>query len=115
MRIELVVVPDCPHTDAAGALMRRALDDVGLRSLSFEVVTVESVSEADELHFVGSPTFMVEGRDLFDEPIRPAALACRIYRGQRLPELPRPASSAERSGSSVCFAVNDRGTRRRPR
>ena len=87
MRIELMVVPDCPHEDAAGALMRRALDDVGLGSLSFEVVTVESVSVADELHFLGSPTFMVDGRDLFDEPTRPAALACRIYRGQPLPEL----------------------------
>ena len=68
MRIELVVVRDCRHEEAAGALLRRALDDIGLGSLSFEVIVVESPSMADEMHFLGSPTFMVEGRDLFDEP-----------------------------------------------
>ena len=88
MRIELVVVPNCPHEEEAGALLRRALDDIGLGSLSFEVVMVESPSVADEMQFLGSPTFMVEGRDLFDEPGRPAALACRIYPGgQPLPGL----------------------------
>src|SRR4051794_2434237 len=88
MRIELVVVPDCPHEEAAGALLRRALDDIGLRSQSFEGVTVESLSVAEEMHFLGSPTFVVDGRDLFDEPGRPAAVACRIYPGgQPLPGL----------------------------
>lgn len=88
MRIELVVVRDCPHEAAAGALLRGALDDIGLGSQSFEVVAVESPSVAEEMHFLGSPTFMVEGRDLFDEPGRPAAVACRIYPpGQPLPGL----------------------------
>lgn len=88
MRIELVVVSKCPHEQPAGALLRRALDDIGLGSQSFEVVMVESPSMAEAMHFLGSPTFMVEGRDLFDEPGRPAALACRIYpSGQPVPGL----------------------------
>jgi hypothetical protein len=88
MRIELIVVPDCPHEEAAAAVLRRALDDIGLGSQSFEVVMVESPAVAEQMHFLGSPTFMVEGRDLFDEPGRRAALACRIYPGgQPLPGL----------------------------
>jgi hypothetical protein len=88
MRIELLVVPDCPHEEAAGVLLRRGLDDIGLGSQSFEVVVVESPAVAEQMHFLGSPTFMVEGRDLFDEPRRAAAVACRIYPGgQPMPGL----------------------------
>jgi hypothetical protein len=88
MRIELVVVADCPHEQAAGALLRRALDDIGLGSVPFEVIVVEGQSMADELQFVGSPTFRVEGRDVFGEPDRPAVVACRIYpEGDPLPSL----------------------------
>jgi hypothetical protein len=88
MRIELVAVADCPHVEAAAILLRGALDDIGLGSQSFEVVMVESPAVAERMHFIGSPSFMVEGRDLFDEPGRPAALACRIYPGgQPLPGL----------------------------
>ena len=94
MRIALVVVRDCPHEQAAGALLGRALDDIGLGSQSFEVVVVESPSVAEEMHFLGSPTFMVEGRDLFDEPDRPAAMACRIYPGGQ--PLPRWVSCVAR-------------------
>ncbi|MEO6117111.1 MAG: hypothetical protein ABIP57_01135 [Jatrophihabitantaceae bacterium] len=87
MRIELVVVADCPHEEAAGDLMCEALDDIGLGSEAFDVIVVEGQSMADGLHFVGSPTFRVEGRDLFDEPHRPTAVACRIYPAGPLPSL----------------------------
>ncbi|GGM18623.1 hypothetical protein GCM10011594_43380 [Nakamurella endophytica] len=83
MRIKLVVLADCPHEEAAAALLRGALDDIGLGSQSFEVVMVESPAMAEQMHFLGSPTFTVEGRDLFDEPGRTAALACRVYPGGR--------------------------------
>lgn len=86
VQVELVVVPGCPHEQAAAALLRRALDDIGLGSQPFEVVVVDSQSVADAMHFLGSPTFMVDGCDVIDEPARPAALACRIYReGHPLP------------------------------
>ena len=87
MRIELAVVADCPHEEAATALLRQALDDIGLGPESFSVRVVESQSVADELNFRGSPSFMVGGRDLFDEPGRPPAVACRIYPSGPLPSL----------------------------
>jgi len=88
MKIALVVVTGCPHQEAAEVLLRRALDDIGLGSRSFDVVVVESQAEAEELGFLGSPSFLVEGRDLFALPGRPAGMACRVYgQGQALPEL----------------------------
>jgi hypothetical protein len=88
MRIELLVVPGCPNEEAAAALLRRALDDIGLGSQSFQVVMVKSWAAAEAMHLLGSPAFTVEGRDLFDEPGRAAALACRTYPGgQPLPGL----------------------------
>jgi hypothetical protein len=88
VRIELLVVADCPHEEAAAALLRRALDDIGLESQSFEAVVIDRPAVAEKMDFLGSPTFTVEGRDLFDEPGQPSALACRIYpRGQPLPGL----------------------------
>lgn len=87
MRIELAVVADCPHEEAAAALLRQALDDIGLGSESISVRVVESQLVADELNYLGSPSFMVEGRDLFAKPGRPAVVACRIYPSGPLPSL----------------------------
>lgn len=86
MRIELAVVGECPHEEAATALLRQALDDIGLGSESFSVKVVETQSAADELNFLGSPSFMVDGRDLFAAAGRPA-VACRLYPDGPLPSL----------------------------
>ena len=88
MLIELVVVPECPQEAPAAALLRSALNDIGLQAVSFQVRTVDSPAVAQEIGFVGSPTFMAQGRDLFEEPGRAAAVACRLYPGgQVLPSV----------------------------
>jgi hypothetical protein len=80
MDVQLLVVPDCAHGDDAAALLRRGLDDIGLGAVAFETVVVSDPARAAELSFVGSPSFMVDGRDLFAEPDVAPALACRLYR-----------------------------------
>jgi len=45
MEIELLVVPDCPHQEAAEDLLRTALADVGLPS-SYRVLTVSDAKDA---------------------------------------------------------------------
>lgn len=82
VRIELLVVPECPHEPAAAQVLTQALADVGLGSVGYSVAVVESQEEADRRHFVGSPTIAVDGADLFPEPTRPASLACRLYPGR---------------------------------
>jgi hypothetical protein len=81
MDVELLVVPDCPNEVQAAAILRSALDDVGLKSVGFTVTVIDAQDAAERRHFVGSPTITVNGRDLFDEPGRPSSVACRIYPG----------------------------------
>lgn len=81
MNIELLVVPDCPNQEATGALLRTALDDLGLGSVGFRVTLVDTQKAAERLHFIGSPTISVNGEDIFAEPSRPASVACRLYPG----------------------------------
>lgn len=79
MDIEIVVVPDCPNEAPAAELLRRALDDAGLNGTDFTTRTVTDRAEAELTGFTGSPTILIDGRDPFAEPGRPAGLACRVY------------------------------------
>jgi len=77
--VELLVVPDCPGEAAASALLRGALDDIGLTGVTFETTLVDTQQSAEQRGFVGSPTILINGNDPFAGPGQPAALACRIY------------------------------------
>ncbi len=88
MRIELLVVPQCPHESVAAEVLTQALADIGLGSVDFTVTVIDSQEDADRRHFIGSPTICVEGEDVFSEPGRPAAVACRVYPGLR-PGVPK--------------------------
>ncbi|MFI6147410.1 class I SAM-dependent methyltransferase [Streptomyces sp. NPDC051109] len=79
MDIEILVVPDCPHTESAAELLRQALDEVGLHSATVTTRVVTGHLEAEQRGFTGSPTFLIDGRDPFAEAGRPAGLACRVY------------------------------------
>jgi hypothetical protein len=79
MNVELLLVADCPHAPAAAALLRRALDDLGLRDLVYSTTTITTEEQAAERGFAGSPSFHVDGTDLFPLPGNPTALACRLY------------------------------------
>jgi hypothetical protein len=40
MDVELLVVPDCPHEKPAAMLLRSALDDIGLRTVEFQLTVI---------------------------------------------------------------------------
>jgi hypothetical protein len=80
MDIELLVVPDCPNGPVAAALLRTALDDVGLTGSTFRTTVIDTQQRAEQRGFTGSPTILIGGLDPFVEPGRAPALACRIYR-----------------------------------
>ena len=79
MDIELLVVEDCPHAPAAAALLRHALDDLGLRDIAYRTTTITTEEQAVERGFAGSPSFHVNGNDVFPLPGNPTAVACRLY------------------------------------
>lgn len=79
MDVEVLVVADCPHEGSAVTLVRRALDDVGLKRVPIRIRVVASQRDAEELGFVGSPTIRIDGDDPFDSHGMTAGLACRVY------------------------------------
>jgi len=79
MNIELLLVPSCPHQAAAENLLRTALADIGLPT-DFQTLTV--TDEQTEPGFAGSPTFRVEGVDLFPASGQSGGVSCRLYRSE---------------------------------
>jgi hypothetical protein len=79
MDCELLVVPDCSRATAAEVLFRAVLPDAGL-PVAVDVVVIADQWSAARRGFVGSPSFFVNGHDLFPVPEAPAAVACRVYR-----------------------------------
>ncbi|KRE37380.1 hypothetical protein ASG73_06775 [Janibacter sp. Soil728] len=84
MRIDLLVVPDCPNEQPALALLRECLSEMGLSGVGVHVTTIDNQAEAERRGFVGSPTILIDGVDPFAVPGAAAALACRMYPGGQL-------------------------------
>lgn len=77
-RVELRWWEGCPsHADAVH-LLEATLDDIRRGDVTILEREVSRRSEAAELSFPGSPTFVVGGLDLFPTTA-PAALGCRAY------------------------------------
>lgn len=82
MKIEILWVPGCPNAAPALRRLRDVLATEGLRAEIQETV-VSDAATASRLHFPGSPTLRVNGRDV-EAGYRAdggAGLACRLYDG----------------------------------
>jgi hypothetical protein len=78
--VELRFWEGCPSHPAALADLRSALTELGLDPAGVAIREVTTEAEAAELGFIGSPTIIVDGDDLFDTGGQPPALTCRVYR-----------------------------------
>jgi hypothetical protein len=79
MDFELLTIPDCPHSSAARELFSRAAELEGNELALIAVSQIMTDKEAVASGFHGSPTFMVNGIDLFPSTTEPA-MTCRVYR-----------------------------------
>jgi hypothetical protein len=77
--IELLFWQGCPSHPEAKALLEQVLAELG-RDDEIVMTEVTSDEEAERLHFPGSPTIRVDGRDIDAAGAngRPS-LTCRIY------------------------------------
>lgn len=130
---EVFVVQDCPNHAGAERALRAALERVGLRSVPVNTTVVTSAEQAAEVGFAGSPSFHLDGQDLF--PADPtgdgaspamATLACRLYATAAGPAgLPEQdalvaavaargigGSAGRRSDRSLCSQVDSPGVDR---
>ncbi len=73
--------PDCPSHAEGLALLRDAAAAAGV-AVEIEAVAIVTDDQARERGFAGSPTYLIDGRDLFAVEGPPHAAvhdACRIY------------------------------------
>jgi len=79
MRIELFHIDDCPSWQSGLQNLETALREEGLEE-PVELVKVTDDASADQLKFLGSPSFHIDGKDLWPEERQSHALSCRLYR-----------------------------------
>jgi hypothetical protein len=84
--IEILAREDCPNRGMALVVVERVVDETGIPA-EIEVVDVESDSDAEEYRVLGSPTILVDGRDVDPDPSPRADYTSddRIYRTERGP------------------------------
>lgn len=78
VKVELLVVESCPNEAPARAALERAMEQVGLTA-PIDTVVIREAEAAEVRGFVGSPSFFIDGRDLFPAPGAKLGLACRVY------------------------------------
>ena len=80
MRVELVWWEGCPSYPEALRQLHEVLADEGLDPEIVELREVVSDEQAERERFLGSPTILVDGRDVAPADGQPVGLACRVYR-----------------------------------
>jgi hypothetical protein len=78
--IELVWWAGCPSTEPALAELQAALQDVGIPGAEVRMTEIRTDEEAQARAFVGSPTILVDGKDVAPPGEEPVGLNCRVYR-----------------------------------
>lgn len=91
--VELLYWEGCPSHPRALAELRDAMSVVGLEPGEVNVREVLTDEDAERAGFIGSPTILVDGRDVVDAMGEPVMLACRVYhrRDGRVSPTPDPA------------------------
>ena len=92
MKITFLYYEECPSHDVALGRLRQVMSEEGVQA-EIEIIKVETDEEAQRLHFVGSPTILINGRDIDPPPPDTYyALTCRAYRLEdgRMSPLPSP-------------------------
>jgi hypothetical protein len=79
-KIEVQYFDGCPHAPPAMELVKRYIQEHP--EIEMILTNVNDNAHAAEIKFRGSPTILVDGRDLFDAPIpENPHLSCRFYPG----------------------------------
>jgi hypothetical protein len=78
MEIELAYFDGCPSWKEGLENLKSALKAEGLQA-SISTVLVNDDAEAARIKFLGSPSFRVDGVDLWPEERKRFNLSCRVY------------------------------------
>jgi hypothetical protein len=79
MEIQFLYFEDCPSHEEALSRLRKVLKEEEITT-EISIEPVETEEQATRLHFAGSPTILIDGRDIDPQPHPYYALTCRAYR-----------------------------------
>ncbi len=77
--IELLYFDDCPSWAKGLENLKAALKDEGLNDADVQLVLVDNEEFAMKEKFLGSPSFRLNGEDLWPEERKSYHLGCRVY------------------------------------
>jgi hypothetical protein len=78
MNIELLYFKGCPSWKNALRNLKNALEIEAIQA-EVDLLEVKGNQEASRLKFLGSPSFRVDGQDLWPETRHAYRLNCRVY------------------------------------
>jgi hypothetical protein len=78
MKIDLLYFSDCPSYREGLENLKTALAAEGLQA-KIRMLPVEDEALAQRLKFLGSPSFQIDGQDLWAEQRQTYHLSCRVY------------------------------------
>jgi len=78
MKIELLYIDDCPSWEMGLQNLKAALHLEAIHA-DVDLVKIRDEADATRLGFLGSPSFRLDGRELWPEEREAYALSCRIY------------------------------------
>lgn len=78
MRVQLLYLEGCPHWSVAEDRLIEALARLGHHE-DVRRVRIDTLEQAQRIGFGGSPTILLNGRDLFATAHTAAVLGCRLY------------------------------------
>jgi hypothetical protein len=79
LNVEILQIDECPNSEEAGIRLQIALVAAGHTDTEVRHRMITTAQEAEATVFAGSPTILVDGRDLFPSEGQTNDLACRIY------------------------------------
>jgi hypothetical protein len=80
LTVDLLYYEDCPHYGEAAKALKEVLDEGGIEA-RLNMVKVAKGGEAEAFGFIGSPTILINGRDVEPEMDHrsPFQGHCRVY------------------------------------
>jgi hypothetical protein len=78
MDFEIQYFDACPSWQDAETMLAELLVELGIDS-SIQMRAIETHEDAIQHHFPGSPTFRLDGSDIFPVSHSDYALGCRVY------------------------------------
>jgi hypothetical protein len=78
IQIDFLYWEDCPSHERALQMLREVIAEGGVPT-EVRIVEVVTEEDAERLHFPGSPTIRIAGKDIAGEGDGPYSLTCRAF------------------------------------